>query len=150
MAQTHDRRSWAADLLPGLAAADAGGGLRHHIRPGPRLLVGRLDQDPASLARLGEAESAAELLTAQDEGEVVGLSAQDLDGPLVPDDHRSATAALTSWHAFELARRQGVVLDRDSQSPHGGIQGRPLRDGPGTEDATNLQAQIEVQAGRVV
>ena len=81
---------------------------------------------------------------------MVGLPAQDLDRPLVPDDHRSATAALTLVHALELARRQGVVLDRHSQPPHGGIEGRPLRNGPGTEDATNLQAQIEVQAGRVV
>jgi hypothetical protein len=43
-----------------------------------------------------------------------------------------------------------VVLDWNSQSPHGGIEGRSLGNGPRTEDATNLQAQIEVQAGRVV
>ena len=86
----------------------------------------------------------------QHEREMVGLPAQDLDRPLVPDDHRSTTAALSFVDALELARRQGVVLDWNSQPPHGGIEGWPLRDGPGAEDATNLQPQIEVQAGRVV
>jgi hypothetical protein len=43
-----------------------------------------------------------------------------------------------------------VILDRDGQAPHSGIEGRSLRDGPGAQHLAGLEAQVEVERRRVM
>jgi hypothetical protein len=53
-------------------------------------------------------------------------------------------------HALELTRLQGVVLDRHGQPPDRRVERGALGHGPGAQHRASLDAQIEVQCGRVV
>ena len=53
-------------------------------------------------------------------------------------------------HALELARFQGMVLDRHGQSPRRGVERRALRHRPRAQHVADLEAQVEVQRGRIV
>ena len=53
-------------------------------------------------------------------------------------------------HAFELARRQGMVLDRHGQPPDARIEGRPLGHRPRAQYLACLQTEVEVQRRRIV
>jgi hypothetical protein len=137
-------------LLPGPAAADARGKLRHDVRARPRLLVAGLHQDPPARAGAGQGEAAGQLAAAQRERQVSRLVAGDVGGALVPDDHRAAASPLALVHALELTGRQGVILNGDGQAPDRGIERGSLRHGPRAQHAAGLDAQIEVQPRRVV
>src|SRR5215468_8154392 len=78
------------------------------------------------------------------------LIPEDLGGPLIPDDHRAATAPLALVHALELTRRQGMVFDRHGQPPDARIEGRPLRHRPRAQYLACLQTEVEVQRRGIV
>ena len=58
----------------------------------------------------------------QGEDQVAGLVAGYLGGSLVPDDHSAAAPRVSLVHPLELTGRQLVILDRDGQAAHGGIE----------------------------
>jgi hypothetical protein len=86
----------------------------------------------------------------QGEGKMAGLIAGHLSASLIPDDHRAAAARVSLVHAFELAGRQLVILDRDRQAANGRIKRGPFRDGPGAQHLADLDAQVKVERGRIM
>src|SRR5919206_1455627 len=126
--------------------------LGHDVAAAARAVVDHLHQDPAPRPRLGQREAAPQLVAVQREGEVAGgeVAVQRRVLALVPDDHRAAAARLAGVHALELALLQGVVLDRHGEPALGGVERRPLRHRPRAQHAAHLEAQVEVQRGRVV
>ena len=102
-------------VLPGPAAADAGGTLGDDIRARVRVLVTDLDQNPAPFPGAGQGKAAAELAALQPERQMTRFVAEDLGWALIPDDHRAAAARLSVVHALEVARLQRVVLDWHGQ-----------------------------------
>ena len=131
-------------VLPGSAAADAGGTLGDDIRARVRVLVTDLDQNPAPLAGAGQGKAAGELAALQPERQMTRFVAEDLGWALIPDDHRAAASRLSVVHALEVARLQRVVLDWHGQPAQSRIKGRSLRNGPRAQDLADLDAEIEM------
>src|SRR5258708_22003284 len=137
-------------VLPGPAAADAGGMLGDDIRALVRVLVTDLDQNPAPLPGAGQGKAAGELAALQPERQMTGFVAEDLGRALIPDDHCAAAARLSVVHALEVARFQGMVLDWHGQPAHCRIKGRSLGNGPRAQDLADLDPEIEMQPRRVM
>ena len=76
--------------------------------PGSACSSPALDGDPAAVADPRKAEPSIELVPVQNEREVVGLVAEYLGGPLVPDDHRAAAALRLRVAPLELAGLERV------------------------------------------
>jgi hypothetical protein len=68
----------------------------------------------------------------------------------VPQLHRAAAVLALGDGALEIAIVERVVLDLDGQALVVRITRGPARHGPGLEDAVELEAEVVVQAGRVV
>jgi hypothetical protein len=90
----------------------------------------------------GEREAACQLAAMQDKGQPAWLVANDLGRALIPDDHRAAAATVPRVHALEVARRQGMVLDRHGQPARCRVERRPLGHGPRTQHVADPQALI--------
>ena len=75
-----------------------------------------------------------------------GVVVGDPAAPVPDDDGAGAVVALGD-HALEVAVLDGVVLDLHREALLGGVERRPLRDGPRPEDAAPLEAQVVVEAG---
>jgi len=114
------------------------------------MVITGLDQDPPVLTGTGQRESPGELAALQNDGQMVGLIADDLSGALIPDDHRAGAACLSRADPFIVARGQGVVLHRHRQSPDLGIQRRSLGNRPRPKDPADQDPEIEMQRRRVM
>ena len=68
----------------------------------------------------------------------------------VPDDHRAGAASARADLAFEFEVIERMVLDLDREPLLGRIGRRAFRDGPGLQDAVDLEPEVIVQRGRVV
>src|SRR6185369_3986944 len=101
-------------LLPCAPAAHTGRLLDDHVRASPRLVIVSLDQDPLAAAGAAQAETAAELVSAQNKGQMVRFVAQESDGALVPHDDRAGATGLAVMNSFEFATGEAVVSDLDS------------------------------------
>src|SRR5690606_15889134 len=108
-----------------------------------------------SILQTDEAEAAVELLAHEREHEaslVVGtrripLGAVDAS---IPEHDRPAAVLTRRDDAFELAVLERVVLGRDGEAALFGVEARALRHRPRLEHAVDLEAQIVVQAPRIV
>ncbi len=142
---------------------DAGGvALRDVLSVGVRRVVLRLDEEPlrrAVLLRLHplEMEAAGEALAEEVErqradGEaLVGvLAVGHRPGAAVPQHHRTAAIFAGGDGALEAAIVDRVVLGLDSEALVGGVEARPARHRPRLQDAVVLEAEIVVEAPRVV
>src|SRR5262245_43841726 len=65
----------------------------------------------------------------------------------VPQHDGAATIFALRNRAFKVAVVEWMILDLDGQAPIAWIERRPLRDGPGLENAIDLQPQIVVKPG---
>src|SRR5271154_3460514 len=81
---------------------------------------------------------------------MVRFLTQKSHSALVLDDDRAAPTRGAFVHAFELARGQRVILDRDRQPPDCRVDRWALWNGPRAQYVTDLQAEVEMQCGRVV
>ena len=140
----------SSDFLPGPAGAHASRAFRDDVGARPRGAVSGLNEDPAALAGTGQGEAPGQLAAMQGDGQMARVVAGDLGGSLVPDDHGAAAPQLSFVHALELTGRQLVILDRDGQAAYRRIERRSLRDGPGAQHLAGLDAQVEVERGRVM
>ena len=70
--------------------------------------------------------------------------------PLVPQHHRSAAISTRGDRAFEAAIVERMILGADRQAIVLGIDRRTARYRPAFEHASNLEAEIPVQARRVM
>ena len=122
-----------------------------------RVLVGFLEEQPASLAVLAAAAShqvpdAAQLLARQLELEMAlrvgGVRvAERRPGSAVPDQHRAGTVLLRRDHTFELPVFERVVLDVHCEALVVGVEARALGHRPAQQHAVELEPEVVVQAG---
>ena len=111
------------------------------------LVVLDADQDPAAVQALA---FEAELEVAVGQGLLGGLRA--FRGPVaaVPDLDGAAAVLALGDGALEVAVAERVVLDLDGEALVVRVERRAAGDGPGLEDAAELEAEVEMQAGGVV
>ena len=117
-----------------------------------------LDQQPvgalaalAVMAQAHEHPAALQLLADQREFELAlaqRLGGIAVRGPeaAVPQHHRAAAILALGDGAFEVAVVERVVLGLDGKALVLGVEREALGDGPGLEDAIELEAQVIVQA----
>ena len=123
------------------------------------VLVPFLDQEPAPAVRVApvappeadQGPASAKLLAG--EGELQPAFTQPGDriagghpGAPVPHENRSATVLARGDDALEAAVLERVVLGLHGEAFVGGIEARPLGDGPAHEHATDLEAEVVVEA----
>jgi hypothetical protein len=89
-------------------------------------------------------------LAVEDEREMSGITPQQLERSLVPDDHGAGAAPLPAIHTLVFSRTPAVAPDRDGKPAHRRVQGRAFWNRPGAQLAVDLQTQIEVQCGGIV
>ena len=68
----------------------------------------------------------------------------------VPYDHGAGAVVALRDDSLEVAVLERVIFDFDRQAFVGGIGGWPFWNGPGPEDAVHLEAQVPMQARRVM
>src|SRR5260221_5489453 len=132
-------------LLPGPAAADAGGTLGDDIGPRVRGLGRALDQNPGPLPGGGQGKAAGELAALQPDRQMARFVAENLGRALNPDDHGAAAARLSLVHALEVARLQRVPPRLSRPAGVRPDQGkvpweRPTSAGPGRPGSGNRNA----------
>ena len=66
--------------------------------------------------------------------------------PLVPDDHLAGAVVALGNHPLEVGVIDGMVLDLDGQPLVRRVQRGPHGDGPGAQDAAQLDTEVVVQA----
>jgi hypothetical protein len=128
---------------------------------GPRRLVVGLEQEPSfltlarALAHAHEVPASSQLLAVQAEPEVALLETSvrillRLPTAPVPQQHRPAAVLAFRDSALEGPVIEGMVLGVHGQALFARDQARPLGDRPALEDAIELEAEIVVQARRIV
>src|ERR1019366_4743058 len=156
------RRQVARDLFLRAAGKHAVG-QRFHVpaRRGERVAL--LDEQPLVAFALGaglhvdNGEIDLQLLAVKAELQIAARQlrlardiAQQVERAPVPQHPAAAAIVAGRDIAFEIAVLQGVVFHVRGEDLDGGIERRPLGDGPGFQDAIDLQAKVVVQPRGIV
>ena len=89
-------------------------------------------------------------LAVGDRGRGVDRRRLRLPGAPVPDDDVAGAVLLGRDDALEVEVLDRVVLDVDGHPADVRVEGQALGDGPGDEDARDLEAEVVVEAGGAV
>ncbi len=164
------RRAHATRSTRALPTADDGlGSLGDDVVRGVGVPVLRLEEEPRPLAGSPRAVVAAralgpdqvpvahELLAEEADVKVplvehLALRARRhrLERPAVPDEHVARAVLLLRDAPLEVVVGHGVVLGLDREALHAGVVAGALRDRPACHCPLDFQAEVVVQAARVV